>query len=602
MPNTRTSLRPAAPHIVHVARECAEIVAAGGVGDVVLQLALECVKQGLHSTIFVPHYGRYSAERQQALAERISAMLPWEHCGVRHLEPVALDIPMAYADRPHRTEPAAVETIELAGPVRLQIAQVVADRFVGKERPYTYTATEVKAILEAPQGEGLVCGAEPPPRTFPLEEGAGHFDYFAMNLLLQKAALMWVAEQRRPVIVHCHDAHAAMLPMMAKLSEPPSPHANSRFVVTAHNCGVSYRQRCADLEFVAAASGVPLAAVSQCVIEGEFDPFAAAALYADHLNTVSDGYAWEVQGAHLHTSGGDSDLRSFSEFLAQNSIPLAGINNGVSAALKGPEANRRQLGMRVSDVGGFSWKPAFRKRFAKRISKRELDPTMGVCSADRHGSLRALEDDGSLFTFVGRWTGQKGVDVAVRAAQEVLGADAKACLCVLGEGNQPFVFSGLLRLVEEFPGRVVVIKGFSEDLAARIYAAGDFFLVPSRFEPCGLIDMIAQLNGNLPIANQVGGLSKVIDGVTGLGYFATTDRENLRGLVAAMRRALALAANPDALRHMQLTADQEVREKYNWTSILKRYARLYGVRLQESRPAGKPTPSRARSGRELLTS
>ncbi|MYC68913.1 MAG: glycogen synthase [Acidobacteriia bacterium] len=593
MQNTRTSLRTKAPHVVHVARECAEIVAAGGVGDVVLQLALECVKQGLHSTIFVPHYGRYSRERQRALAERISAMLPWEDHEVRYLDPAAYDIPMAYSDKPHRTEPAAIETIQFSGPVRLQVAQVVADRFVGKQRPYTYTAGEVKAILEASPADRMVCGAELPPKDFPLEEGSGHFDYFAMNVLLQKAALAWIERQRRPVIVHCHDAHTAMLPMMAKLAEPPSPCADSRFVVTAHNCGVSYRQRCADLGFVAAASGLPLAAVSQCAIEGEFDPFAAAALYADHLTTVSDGYAWEVQGAHLHTSGGDADLRGFSEFLAQNSIPLEGIVNGVSAALKGPEAIRRQVGMRLSDAGGFGWKPAFRKRFAKRLSKRELDPTWGVRAADRHGSLRGLADSGCLFTFVGRWTDQKGVDIAVRAAQEVLSTNAEAGLCVLGEGNQPFVFSGLLRLAEQFPGRVAVIKGFSDSLAARIYAAGDFLLVPSRYEPCGLIDMIAQLNGNLPIVNQVGGLSKVIDGVTGLGYFATTDRENLRGLASAMRRALDLAANPDALRRMQQAADREVREKYNWTATLNRYARLYGVRIPASGRATRLTLSRA---------
>ena len=557
----------------------------------VLQLALECVKQGLHSTIFLPHYGRYSHERQTALAERISAMLPWEHRAVRYLDPAVYDIPMAYSDNPHRTEPAAIETIQFSGPVRLQVAQVVADRFVGKQRPYAYTAGEVKAILEAPR-DGMVCGAETPPRTFLLEEGSGHFDYFAMNVLLQKAALAWIGQQRRPIIVHCHDAHTAMLPMIAKLAESPSPRADSRFVVTAHNCGVSYRQRCADLQFVSAASGLPAAAVSQCVIEGEFDPFAAAALYADHLNTVSDGYAWEVQGAHLQTSGGDADLRGFSEFLAQNSIPLTGITNGVSAAHKSPEAIRKQVGMRLSDAGGFGWKPAFRKRFARRLSKRELDPSWGVRSADRHGSLRGLVDGGCLFTFVGRWTDQKGVDIAVRAAQEVLSTDAEAGLCVLGEGNQPFVFSDLLRLAEEFPGRVAVIKGFSDSLAARIYAAGDFLLVPSRYEPCGLIDMIAQLNGNLPIVNQVGGLSKVIDGVTGLGYFATTDRENLRGLVSAMRRALALAANPEALRRMQQAADREVREKYNWTATLERYARLYGVRLPVSGRATKLTLSR----------
>ena len=193
-------MRTKAPHVVHVARECAEIVAAGGVGDVVLQLALECVKQGLHSTIFLPHYGRYSHERQRALAERISAMLPWQHREVRYLDPAAYDIPMAYSDNPHRTEPAAIETIQFSGPARLQVVQVVADRFVGKQRPYTYTAGEVKAILEAAQGDRMVCGAEPPPKAFPLEEGSGHFDYFAMNVLLQKAALAWIEKPAPP----CH--------------------------------------------------------------------------------------------------------------------------------------------------------------------------------------------------------------------------------------------------------------------------------------------------------------------------------------------------------------------------------------------------------------
>ena len=176
---------------------------------------------------------------------------------------------------------------------------------------------------------------------------------------------------------------------------------------------------------------------------------------------------------------------------------------------------------------------------------------------------------------MGRWTSQKDVDIIVRAAEEVLPLHPDTGLCIFGEGNQRFLLENLTGLVEQFPGRLVVIKGFSASLAANIYPAGDFFLVPSRFEPCGLVDMIAQLNGNLPIVNQVGGLAKVVDGVTGIGYFATSDRGNMRGLVRAMRRAIDLHADSLRNRRMQQSANRTVREKYAWNAVFRPCARLY---------------------------
>ena len=590
MQRAKQGRRPAPLHLVHVARECAGIASAGGVGDVVLQLALECVREGFETTIVLPHYGSFSRERLESVAARVAAMLPWYDCSTHFPAPVALDVPMAYSDKPDRTEPSAIESIELRGAVTMRLAFVVADRFTGKRKPYAYTAAEAREILHAPAGARTACGAEIPPKDFPVEEGGGHYDFFTMNVLLQKAALLWLERRSEArVAVHCHDAHAAMLPMMAKLSAVSPRCADYRYVVTAHNCGVAYRQRCCDLDYVSAVSGLPEAAMRQCVIDGEFDPFGAAALYADHLTTVSDGYAWEVQGAHLPTSGGDAELRGFSAFLAKHSVPLAGIVNGVDAELKGPEAIRSELGRRTRNMEDFAWKPAFRKKFARQVSRRELDSRWGVPTKDRHGHLRALPPDGCLFTFVGRWTSQKGVDIVVRAAQEVLVAQPDAGLVVLGEGNEPFVFARLLGLSDDFPGRVAVIKGFSERLAACVYAAGDFFLVPSRFEPCGLIDMIAQLNGNLPIVNQVGGLSKVTDGVTGIGYFATNDRANARGLVHAMQRALAIHADPPRRARMQADANETIRGRYAWKSVLARYAKLYGAETKAARPASAHT-------------
>lgn len=571
---------PGSPHIVHVARECAEIAAAGGVGDVVLQLALESAQSGLRTTIFLPHYGHYHRDTARETAAKIAPALPWPKARVRLPEPLEFEIPMAYAEAPERVEHARVETIVFEGRAQLTIALVVADRFTGKQRPYTYTAAEAKAILLAPRDNGTVCGAEIPPSDFPIEEGSGHFDYFAMNVLLQRAALAWMEHAcDSPLVVHCHDAHAAMLPMIARHADPPSPCADSRFVVTAHNCGKAYRQRCADLRFVAAVSGMPFAAIAQCVIEAEFDPFGAAALFADHLTTVSDGYAWEVQHAWMPTSGSDEEIVGFSQFLAANGIRIRGIPNGISANRKGPKALRGEIGRAALQSDDFGWKPDFRKRFVHRISRAAMPKRWGIGPNCRQGHLKRLSPNGPLFTFVGRWTDQKGVDIVVGAAREVLQLHPEAGLCIFGEGNQSFVLSDMLELAHEFRGRVVVVKGFSDMLARSIYAAGDFFLVPSRFEPCGLIDMIAQLNGNIPIVNQVGGLAKVVDGVTGIGYFATNDRANMRGLVQGMRRAIALHADEPARSRMQGAADRAVRDNYNWKRVFRRYAPLYGMSL-----------------------
>ncbi len=582
-------------HVVHVARECSGLASAGGVGDVVLQLAATSIRQGIRTTIILPHYGTFSEEAFESAVGRMRSMLRLYRHRVNLSGSCGFEVPMGYAYHPGRTESVTIRTAEFQGSTSFAVALVIADRFVGKERPYAYTAREAKAIAEADPGGGHVCGAELPPRHIEVGEDTGHFDFFAMNVLLQKAALLWLESRAEAgIAVHCHDAHTAMLPMLAKLGGAQPSCGEHRYVVTAHNCGIAYRQRCGDLEYVSAVTGLPRSAIDRCVIEGAFDPFAAAALYADHLTTVSDGYAWEVQGAWIQTSGGDADLRGFSEFLAQNSVPIQGITNGIAAELKGPEAIRSDIGKEFRSLEDFSWKPAFRRRFARRISRRELMPRWGIDATDRYGHLKGLPPNGCLFSFVGRWTYQKGVGILVRAAQEVLAQHPATGLCILGAGQQPFVFRGLLNLVDEFPGRVVVVKGFSELLAASFYAAGDYFLVPSRFEPCGLVDMIAQLNGNLPIVNQVGGLSKVIDGVTGIGYFATDDRNNLRGLVRSMRVAIDLLDDPERHTRMQRAANREIRTKYTWPSVLAHYAPLYGASVRpvrQARVTDRPSPT-----------
>ena len=108
-------------------------------------------------------------------------------------------------------------------------------------------------------------------------------------------------------------------------------------------------------------------------------------------------------------------------------------------------------------------------------------------------------------------------------------------------------------------------------MANALYAAGDFFVIPSRYEPCGLTDYIAQLFGNIPVVHHVGGLVKVLDGATGIAYGEDSDD----ALYGALERALRLFEDKPALREMQWTAINEIEKKHTWKVVKKEYLALY---------------------------
>lgn len=546
------------PHVFHVARECSEVVSSGGLGDVVLQLAARCASDGFPTTVILPYYGGMSPG---------FTVLPGSSSE-------AVAVPMPYQREPSRTETVHFRTMRHKG---FELCLVDSPRFRGKGHPYVYTVDEAAAFRTLPPGERSFCGAERPFPGFDVRAGAGHFDYFAMNVLLQKAALEFVRRcGPEKAVVHGHDAHAAAIPLLARGALHGDLAGRLRCIVTSHNFGEQYRQRCRDRGFVAAVTGCDASSVDRCWVDGAFDPFAAAALYGDRLTTVSEGYAWEVlrAGSPGFPPGYGGDLAGFSRFLAGNGTDILGITNGIDPALKGPEALPPALRPERRDPDSFLWKKPVKAQLLRRI--RGNAPEWSLAADRILGGLHAVREDDCLFTFIGRLVEQKAPDVLVQAAAEVLSYHGNAGLAVLGDGDHPQLTGRLEALARRFPGRVVVLRGFSDLLSREIYAGGDFLLVPSREEPCGLVDMIAQINGNIPIANQVGGLSKIVDGYTGIGYFALNDRENLRGLVSGMHRAMALFADQAELKEMRRRADLHVRGHYTWDAVFPKYRALYG--------------------------
>ena len=422
---------------------------------------------------------------------------------------------------------------------------VDADRYREKQSIYTYTAEEE---------------ANNPYQV----QGTGHFDYFAMNVLLQKATLdLLVIMGEKPDLIHCQDGHTAILPAMLREGSVyrhffPATAA----LVTIHNAGHGHHQEVRDLPFARAVTGLPDNLIQDNLLDGAFDPFLAASPYAV-LNTVSENYAKE-----LREKDDDSLTGWLGHRLMTRGIKLEGITNGFN-----PEdfetTQPEQLGLAAA------FNPATGDIAGKKICKQKLlDSLSRECpkSVNCYGSLTD-ELDKPLFTLIGRLSPQKGVDILVPALETLMESDKEFGVLILGSGSKDYE-QALIDLAQkkENEGRLCLLIGYDQLLANKLYAAGDFFLIPSKYEPCGLTDYIAQLAGNLPVVHHVGGLVKVEDGTSGFAFIDYT----AEALVAAMQRALEVfRESPEQILHMQKVAVKMIREKFTWDQVVLRYLELY---------------------------
>jgi len=214
-----------------------------------------------------------------------------------------------------------------------------------------------------------------------------------------------------------------------------------------------------------------------------------------------------------------------------------------------------------------------RERTAGSGGKSENPELVGL---EIYGSLDSGPDR-ALYTFVGRLTGQKGVDILAGAVDHFLSTEADIQFLILGQGEKQ-IEEYLLKIVRrpQAKGKLCLLLGYNGQAAKYVYGSGDFFLVPSQYEPCGLTDLFAQMLGNLPIVHAVGGLIKVLPGVTGYSY----KEHSVKALVAAIAEALSdYTDNPGRLENLRRQAFAEVFRHYTWEKVLReRYLPLYQAR------------------------
>jgi starch synthase len=280
---------------------------------------------------------------------------------------------------------------------------------------------------------------------------------------------------------------------------------------------------------------------------GKLSFLKAGIYYASHVTTVSGTYAREITqpdfGCGLHGL-----LRTRAE-----QGRLSGILNGIDE----------------------SWDPR---------TDPHLAPPFGAdcCTGKRANadhvrtSFGLAVSRGPLFAVVSRLVHQKGVDLAIAAAETIVNQGGQIVITGRGEGRFESALQGLAR---RHPGSVGVRIGFNEAEARRMFAGSDFLLMPSRFEPCGLSQMYAQRFGSLPIAHRTGGLADTIeDGVTGFLF----PELSLTGFVDAIRRGLDAFASQQRLVAMRRAA---MSRPFGWGQSARRYGAVYRRALAGS-PVG----------------
>jgi starch synthase len=284
--------------------------------------------------------------------------------------------------------------------------------------------------------------------------------------------------------------------------------------------------------------GLPAALFTMDKLEfhGQLSFLKAGLTQARALTTVSPNYAREIQTPEFGC-GLDGLLR-------QRNGALTGVLNGIDTE---------------------TWDPAADPLLAQRYDASSLDKKQAN-KAELRRRLNLEPSEEPLIGFVGRLTQQKGADLIAAAMPELAALPAQIAL--LGRGERA-IEGALTNAAARHPGRVSLAVGFDEELAHLIEAGADVFLMPSRFEPCGLNQMYSQRYGTPPVVRATGGLADTVaDGETGFVF----ERAEVGALVTAARRALAAWGEPARWVEIQRAG---MRRDFSWVAAARRYADLY---------------------------
>jgi starch synthase len=369
------------------------------------------------------------------------------------------------------------------------------------------------------------------------------------------AGLSW-----RPDVVHAHDWQAGLVPALLAMEA-----ARPATVFTIHN--LAYQGLFPFDTFQSLTLPASLWSLHALEFHGQVSFIKGGIAFADRITTVSPTYAREIQTPE-HGYGLDGLLRHRA---AQGSANVAGGRT--------PGATAARLCGILNGIDERIWNPARDPHLASPYSSRRLAQKAPNKAALQKEFDLPVDADVMMLGLVSRLVHQKGIDLVLSALPQLL--DLPVQFVALGSG-EPEYEHALRAAAVRAPQRVAVLAGYDEAVAHRIQAGVDLFLMPSRFEPCGLSQLYSLRYGTVPLVRRVGGLADTVTDTTPDALAAGTatgivfDAPTPAALVHAVQRALALRRNASVWKQMQLTG---MRQDFSWRHSAAEYLQLYELAL-----------------------
>lgn len=372
----------------------------------------------------------------------------------------------------------------------------------------------------------------------------GYLDNIERFIFFMKSGLQLLERLGEPVdVIHCHDSHTALVPGLIRLIHRENPFfARVGTLLTIHNLAHQglYGKEALSL---AGIDQRHFHSMSPFEYWGQVNFMKAGIEFADKINTVSQTYAVEIQSNDEFGMGLEGVLRNRKD-------DLSGIVNGIDCE---------------------EWNPATDPLIPERYSARKL-------SGKTECKRRLLELFGlpksrkrvPLIGIVSRLADQKGFDLIGEAIEEIVALGVQ--LVILGTGQQKY-HDLLDRVALQHPGNVGVQLAFDNVLAHKIEAGADFFLMPSKFEPCGLNQLFSLRYGTIPIVRATGGLADTVipfghEGGTGFSF----SDYSASAMVAAVKEGLSVYADSGRWRTM---VQRAMAQDWSWDRSAGEYMKLY---------------------------